>query len=122
MSVTVNEDNTEQWGRDFNSALLKGLEAVGLMAEGYAKEELSKPKPHKSGPPRPNVDTGRLRDSVTHAIDNGEKAAYVGTNVEYGPYIELGTSTSGPFPFLVPAAQNHGDQYRQLIEDALKGE
>lgn len=109
MSLTINEDNTEQWGEEFQAALLRGLESVGLVAEGYAKGFCP-------------VNTGRLRNSVTHAIDNDEKAAYIGTNVEYGPYVELGTSRQKAQPFLTPAAENYGDVYRGIIEDALKGE
>jgi len=35
------------------------------------------------------VDTGTARRSITHRID--KKKTYVGSNVEYFPYIELGT-------------------------------
>lgn len=54
------------------------LEAVGLKVEGYAKLEL------ENHPRR--IDTGRLRNSITHtqaAEENGEMVVYVGTNVEY---------------------------------------
>lgn len=35
------------------------------------------------------VDSGILKDSITHTINGNE--GVVGTNVEYGPYVELGT-------------------------------
>ena len=119
-SIDIIDDNTDDFLDGMKRAIAAGLEEVGLVAERYAKEELSKPKPHRSKPtPRPNVDTGRLRNSVTHAIDGGEMAAYIGTNVEYGPYIELGTSKAPAYPFLVPAAQNHASEYRDIIEKHL---
>ena len=66
------------------------------------------------------VDTGRLRNSITHQQydDNTE---VVGTNVEYGPYVELGHhSPSGKMvagkPFLRPAAEGHAAEYAEIIK------
>ena len=44
------------------------------------------------------VDTGRLRASITTSIDPSPMPLYglVGTNVEYGPYIEYGTHPHFP--------------------------
>lgn len=110
MGVTINGDNTGAFMEEMPNAILRGLEKVGLVAEGYAKQMCP-------------VDTGRLRNSVTHAVDNGETAAYIGTNVEYAPFIELGTASPkrDAQPFLVPAAQDHGDEYRAIMESELKG-
>jgi HK97 gp10 family phage protein len=51
------------------------------------------------------VDTGRLRSSITHevAVDVRGLAGRVGTNVEYAPYVEFGTSRASAQPFLIPA-------------------
>ena len=81
------------------------LEAIGLTAEGYAKELCP-------------VDTGRLRNSISHAVEGD--AVYIGTNVEYAPYVELGTSKMRARPFLGPAAENHGQEYKELFEAAMK--
>lgn len=81
------------------------LEAIGLQAEGYAK--LKAP-----------VDTGRLRNSISHATD--EDSAYIGTNVEYAPYQEFGTSRMAAQPFLKPAATEHTDEYKRIAEHYLK--
>lgn len=43
------------------------------------------------------VDTGRLRNSITHTVDKS-KTAYIitiGTNVEYAAYVEFGTGPVG---------------------------
>lgn len=51
------------------------------------------------------VDTGRLRSSITHTVTR-EGSSYrvtVGTNVEYAPFIELGTRYMSAQPFLRPA-------------------
>lgn len=53
------------------------------------------------------VDTGRLRSSITHDPDlrRDEQGLYgvVGTNVEYAPHVEFGTSRMRAQPFLRPA-------------------
>ena len=107
MTMIVNEDNTKQVLQGIDSGVARALEKIGLLAEGYAKALCP-------------VDTGRLRNSVTH-ISDGEKSVYIGTNVEYGPYVELGTSRSKAQPFLRPAATDHVSQYRSVLKSELGG-
>lgn len=106
--VTVNEDNTEEASQGIVRAIDRALEEIGLAAEGYAKRACP-------------VDTGNLRNSITHAVESAEDAVYIGTNVEYAPYVELGTSRQKAQPFLRPAASEHGAQYRQVLKKALGG-
>ena len=106
MDIKLN-DNSKEVSEDIKAALLRGLETCGLVAEGYAK---------KLAP----VDTGNLRNSITHEVDDGEPAAYIGTNVEYAPYVCLGTIHMKAQPFLKPAVADHAKEYRKIIEDELK--
>lgn len=132
MSVEF-KDNSRKVKSEFDEALLRGLEKCGLVAEGYAKK-LQIP------------DTGNLRNSITHVVDEDEPAVYIGTNVEYAPYVELGTGiyaeggggrptpwvyqdakgnwhyTRGnkAQPFLKPAVAEHADKYREIIKNALE--
>lgn len=48
------------------------------------------------------VDTGRLRSSITHeaGVDAGGLVGRVGTDVNYAPYVELGTRRLAPRAFL----------------------
>lgn len=107
MGVEVKANNLQWWLGQFNSGLSTGLEAVGLAAEGYAKK----------GCP---VDTGNLRNSITHVVRATEKSVYIGTNVVYAPYVELGTRYQKAQPYLVPAAANHTGTYKKLLEQYLK--
>lgn len=66
------KDNSEQVLSAMENAIKNGLEVIGLTAEGHAK---------KITP----VDTGRLRNSISHATD--KEAAYIGTNVEYAAFV-----------------------------------
>ena len=65
-----------------------------------------------------SVDTGRLRNSISHTTD--DEAAYIGTNVEYAPYVELGARGRKGVHMLQRAATEHTDEYRQLMEDSMK--
>lgn len=106
--VTVKQDNTEQAVDGIDSAIGRALEEIGLLAENYAAKKCP-------------VDTGNLRGSITYEVDAAGKAVYVGTNVEYAPYVELGTSRQKAQPYLRPAASEHGAQYRQVLKKALGG-
>lgn len=115
-------------------------EIIGGMAESYAKQYLT-----DSGA----VDTGRLRNSVAHGMTGGQMSitdyadnsgnvvgsydsaipadpnnkyvVVVGTNVEYAPYIELGTKKTMARPYLRPAIENHKDEYMAVLKDILGG-
>ena len=69
------------------------------------------------------VDTGRLKNSISHAVDESEPAVYIGTNVEYAPYQEFGTSRgiTGKH-FIQFGATAHSAEYKQLLEEYLLGE
>ena len=45
-----------------------------------------------------------------------EKSVYIGTNVYYAPYVELGTVKMAKRPFIRPAVENFQDKYRQIFE------
>ena len=106
MSYTY-KDNSKEVSDNIKAALLRGLETCGLTAERFAK---------KLAP----YDTGNLRNSITHEVDDGEPAVYIGTNVEYAPYQELGTINMDANPFLKPAVADHANTYRKIIEKELK--
>ena len=71
-------DNSALAKEEMFSAAVIALEECGMVGEGYAK--LLCP-----------VDTGNLRNNITYLVVVGELKVYIGTNSEYGPYVELGT-------------------------------
>ena len=123
-----------------DEAVEKALIEIGELLEGEAKDEISRPKAHADGSIRPNVDTGRLRGSITYATktshSDGEEPAepsdyallgsvpkgtvVVGTNVEYAAFVEMGTSRSKPYPYLKPSIQNNRETIKKILEDNLK--
>lgn len=105
--LEIRENNAEQVAAALNSAIARALTMIGQQAEGNAK--LICP-----------TDTGRLKNSITNQIDMDENAVYIGTNVEYAPYVELGTMRQDPHPYLKPAASEHGDEYRSILKSCLE--
>lgn len=109
-SISVNINIRPGIGASVDAACARALEICGGVAETYAKTACP-------------VDTGTLKKSITHQMD-GSRAVVIGTNVEYAPYVEFGHhTTSGSFvaprAFLVPALENHVDEYASIIKSEL---
>ena len=96
------------------------LIAVGLAAETNAKDEITKAVYNTPESKSGYVRTGRLRNSITNAHD--EDSVYIGTNVEYAAFVEIGTTKMKARPYLRPAATQYTEQYKELVEMALKSE
>lgn len=133
LGVEVRDDHTDEFLRKLEEAVDLALEECGSECERYAKMECP-------------VDTGLLRNSITYALHgkapeastykadsggrtgsysgsapDGEQCVYVGTNVEYSAYVEMGSSKhKDPKPFLKPALQDHADRYKNIIQNRLK--
>lgn len=105
--LEVRENNSEQIANAIHQAVAAALEEIGLAAERFAKRACP-------------VDTGRLRNSITHALNMDEEAVYIGTNVEYASYVENGTSRRKGVYFLRGAAQDHGSYYRDIMKKHLE--
>lgn len=132
-------DNVELYKRMMATAAEAALESVGLHLEGESKEEL------ENDPRR--VDTSRLKNNITHVVQNGGVYVGVGANVPYAIYVHEGTgrfATSGtgrkdpwwykdekgkwhytagmkPNRFLVKAVERNRDQIRKFIVKKLEG-
>ena len=130
MKVILDDHSAEVLSA-LDAAIAWGLETCGLVAEGYAKKLCP-------------VDTGNLRNSITHTVDSGEKAAYVGTDSEYAVYVEMGTGkyvaggrptpwvykdAQGNWhmphgqraqPYIKPEVADHAQQYQKIIKSELE--
>lgn len=131
----VFNDNSEMVKQALDEAILRALERCGKEAEGYAKGLV--PSPGRTG-------TSNLKNSISHKVDSKEQAVYIGTDVEYAAYVELGTGehyrggrktpwvyqdakgnwyrTTGQKaqPYLKPAVADHAQTYRNIFKDELK--
>lgn len=124
-------DNSAAVLAAFRQQVENALEQCGMLGESGAKGYAP-------------VDTGNLRNSITHTVQGD--TAYIGTNTHYAPYIEFGTgihctlgggrntpwkyedrlgnwhTTTGrpATPYLKPGVADHAAEYKALIENALK--
>ena len=115
-------DNSEEVLKAMNEQVLAWLEGIGEDAAGTAADQAP-------------VDTGRLKNSINWATQKSygpppgdtpigtpeENTVYIGTNVEYAPYQEFGTSRGikGKH-FLQFGATAHQAEYKSLLEQYLK--
>lgn len=102
------QDHTDEVIAALGTAIARGLEAIGIEAESDAAAICP-------------VDTGRLRNSITHTIDDSGKAVYIGTNVSYALYVHEGVHGRKGQPFLRDAIIQNADKYRRILEASLRG-
>lgn len=133
--------NPLEFKEEIEAALPTILQAVGSVAEGYAKEDCP-------------VDTGLLRNSITYCIGgetpaitqyradnpkpgqqssgtyNGKMPAennqnnfsvFIGSNVKYAEDVEMRDITHrvGKAHFLRDALQDHREEYKDIIETGI---
>lgn len=98
-----------QWhGEEAKLYVRRRSKAVLILAAqdmvGRARELLSVPGPEPSAPGEPpHRQTGWLQDSVRYEIID-DQTAWVGTDLDYGWYLEMGTRRGiAPRPWLRPA-------------------
>lgn len=101
------DDKTNEVLMAKQSAVNIALEMIGIEAERYAKEYCP-------------VDTGRLRNSITHT-QGGKETEFIGSNVEYAPFVEAGTSRMKARRFLQRAIFDHMTTYKEIAESCLRG-
>ena len=95
------------------------MEAVAQAAEKNAVEETN--ELIYDTPPSPTyVRTGDLRKSITHKYVPSERTAYIGTNIEYAPYVQFGTRRMHARPFLSNAIEKYIKEYQKLLVSILK--
>lgn len=112
-------DNSEEVLEAMQEQVVGWLEAIGEDAAGTAADRAPVGTPESTG--IPGYIGGTLKNSISHAVVEGENAVYIGTNVSYAPYQEFGTSRgiSGKH-FLQFGATAHQAEYKQLLEEKLK--
>lgn len=107
MSFKIEVDNTGLALSELTDACKRAMEICGGKAETYAKKICP-------------VDTGRLRASITHQVAQDGRSVDVGTNVNYAPFVELGTYRQRAQPYIRPSIENHMQEYKGIIEIELK--
>lgn len=127
-------NNTDAVGRELIQKLELGLTEVGLRMQAHASEELTEmgavdtgllrnsiafalggqaPVPSSYSADQPSSYSGKMPEGGSYSgavAKKGDASVTVGTNVEYGKYIELGARSMGARPFLRNAMTNYLDE------------
>lgn len=138
ISFTSN-DNSAEILAAFEQQMMKGLKTVGEAAAGHAKENCpvdtgrlrnsityATAKTHSEGQTKFSGRDGKggTANPEDWALKGtpDDHAVYIGTNVEYAKqqeYFDMAHQV-GRAHFLRDAATTHGDEYKAIIEAALK--
>lgn len=137
--VRIEEDNSNKVLSELEKAKLRAMEIIGQHAEKYAKAVCPVGTSESTG--KKGYRGGTLRNSITHVSTS--EGMTVGSNVEYAPFVELGT---GPFfnappaweefapyekkgdgavhyvrprPFLRPAIEEQLSEFQAIVEQEL---
>lgn len=128
-------DHSPEYLAELRGKIAIALEAAAVQAESHARSIITQER---------RVDTGALRNSVTHSVSGDN--AYIGSNLEYAVYNELGTGiyasqgggrqtpwyfvgrdgkrhrTVGlkPIHFLKRAIEENITEYKAIIEHEMK--
>ena len=94
------EDNTDDILNEVDRLIKQKLELAALIVEHTAKQLCP-------------VLTGTLRRSITRQIEKRE--ARVGSNVEYAPFVEIGTSKMTAQPYLRPALHSNMSKIKRIF-------
>ena len=139
MAKIVN-DHTNEVIAAKNAAVARALEQIGINVEKYAKALCPVGTTESTG--KKGYRGGTLRNSITHQTE--ENSVTIGSNVEYAPFVELGTGPNfkpppewetfkpyekrggghgyvRPRPYLRPAIEDHLDEFKRIITDELGG-
>lgn len=137
--IIIDENNIDKVLNELESKTELMLTMIGMKIEKFAKALCPVGTPESTG--IKGYRGGTLRNSITFEVDGDTLVA--GSNVEYAPYVELGTgpnfvpppewiefnATQGsgighgyvhPRPYLQPAVRDHVNTYKKIIENTLK--
>lgn len=67
-----------------------------------------------------NVVSGTYTGQAPADKGGSPRSVYIGSNVEYAPYVELGTANTPAQPYLRPAIEENKEYFRNILESELK--
>lgn len=110
LGITIEiADHSQEVMDALANAIDRGLDAIGEAAVGHAKDIIVE---------EGRVDTGTMMNSID--FGKGEDFVAIGTNVEYAPYQELGTSKIKPAYFLTRSVRDFLTEYQSIMKESLE--
>lgn len=111
MSDYIFTDRSSEVLSELKSKVNSALESIGNQAVSNAKQNVD-----EAG----RIHTGTMMNSIEHTVV--DDSVYIGTNVEYAIYQEMGTSRGiTPAHFLKNAVAGHVGDYVKIAQDVLQG-
>jgi len=118
---------TIEWHEDAVMAMVdvmaaERLDSAAILVVATAKKSMEEPKSGKPGPKRtrsapgeaPSTQNRTLRDRIDSDAPS-QLTRRVGTNLDYGLYLELGTRTIAARPWLEVALWANADKIKRLF-------
>lgn len=82
LEFEIRADNSAEVLRELDSKIEAILEAWGIQGVGAVQDIITSES---------RIDTGAMRNSISHQVDLNDQSVVIGTNIEYAIYHELGT-------------------------------
>lgn len=105
MRIRVLQNDFARIARDLRPALQAVVAETAVNVSGDAKQ-------------RAPVRTGNLRRSII-TRHHGGLLSIVSSDVEYGPYVEYGTSKMPARPFLLPALEANRARFEERVRSTI---
>lgn len=141
MNVRIT-DNSDLFRNALPGALERALTIIGLQAEGYAKTYLKNKdavdtgllrnsvafavsgspadiSAYKADKPKKGKSKAKPYTGTAPKAKDGNITVYIGTNVEYGRYIEFGTVKMKARPYIKPSVTEHSEEYKNIVKNEL---
>jgi len=96
----------EEFKRDLNSEINDALDDIGDIVQDRAKSYAP-------------VKSGALRNSIRNETSELEQKAYIGSDLDYSVYIELGTRKMAPRSYLRTALNNSHTEIENRLKNLL---
>lgn len=117
IQVTRFESHKDEVLSELGKKVQMALEEIGAVGETAVKKVTPVGTPESTG--KPGYRGGTLRNSISHMVV-GDNEVDIGTDVEYAPYVELGTVKMTKKPYLKPGIENNIGVFKEIVEAALK--
>ncbi len=122
----------EQLKRDERAGIGRALAKSVVRLDAYAKQKIQsggrsgrvyrrRSISHQASAPGefPKTDRGQLVASLYFRVAADKLSAFFGTKLNYGRYLEYGTSRMRARPWLAPTLKANADFIRKLMMDAV---
>lgn len=114
ITVRINKAKLLELERECPGRARQVIQKIAQDVEQEIKQSFSAQSPSSPGNP-PGVDTGTLKNSIIAEPGDNADEWVVHDGVEYGVYLEYGTSKMAARPFFLPAVE----KVAQTIPDSL---